>query len=64
MENQIGVAQNSKEQEFKRELASVINKFSWDNACNTPDFILADLLHWTLMNYQTTKDKNDKWHSQ
>ncbi len=56
-------ATNSKETEFKRELASVISKFSWDNYCNTPDFILADMLHWTLLNYHNAKRLNDKWHT-
>lgn len=62
LNNISGTVTNNKEIEFKRELASVLNKFSWDNYCNTPDFILSDFLHWTLLNYRTTKQKNDDWH--
>lgn len=59
----INPTSNSKETDFKHALASVINEYSWDNYCNTPDFILSDMLHWTLLNYSTTKQKNDKWHT-
>ena len=30
--------------EFKKELEQLLNSYSVDNACNTPDFILAQML--------------------
>lgn len=56
-------AASSKETDFKRALASVTNEYSWDNYTNTPDFILSDMLHWTLLNYHNAKRLNDKWHT-
>lgn len=51
-----------KEEEFKKDLAEVINKHSREQYSNTPDFILADYLYWCLANYQNTINANFDWH--
>ena len=37
-------------EDFKKELASLLNRYSWDNACETPDHILADYVERCLTN--------------
>jgi hypothetical protein len=36
---------------FKRELATLLNRYSLDSATNTPDYILAEYLLNSLMAY-------------
>lgn len=51
------------ESPFQKELESLINRHSQENASNTPDFILAEYLGNCLDNYNKTVAKRDKWHS-
>lgn len=48
---------------FKKELESLINKYSLENNSNTPDFMLADYLINCFDAYNKIKVWNDKWHS-
>jgi hypothetical protein len=48
--------------EFKQALASVINKFSIDTDCSTPDFILADVCYYSLQTFHEAQHANQKWH--
>ncbi len=50
--------------EVEKELASVINKHSLENASNTPDFILAKFLATCLCAYNTACQDNGKWHTE
>lgn len=52
-----------KESPFQKELEQLINKFSQENASNTPDFILAEYLGNCLDNYNKTVAKRDNWHT-
>jgi hypothetical protein len=47
---------------FAGELTKLLNKYSVDNALNTPDFILANHVVRCLMVYKATKEENDHWH--
>lgn len=49
--------------EFQRELASLLNRHSLDNACNTPDFMLAGMLTEQLETYRKAVEANIRWHS-
>lgn len=47
--------------DFKKELAILINKYSYENGSDTPDFIVADYLAGCLEIYNATLNKRDKW---
>jgi len=47
--------------EFKKELTDLINKFSLDNKCNTPDYILCDYIVNCIETFYTTIDKRDSY---
>lgn len=49
--------------DFKKELTSLLNKYSWDKACETPDYILADYVERCLNNYCSTIGINMAWHN-
>lgn len=50
--------------EFEKELASILNKHGIDNACATPDFILAAYLNDCLAAYRKSVCWAGMWHSQ
>jgi hypothetical protein len=47
--------------DFADELSSVLNKHGWDGSCNTPDFILADMVEGFLRNHAQTMVKTMSW---
>jgi hypothetical protein len=47
--------------EIQLELAAVLNRYSMDAACNTPDFVLAEYLVDCIASYRKAKEANDKW---
>lgn len=47
---------------FQRELSQLLNKYSLDNACNTPDFMLAGMLTEQLETYRRVTEANIHWH--
>ena len=49
--------------DFKKELTSLLNRYSWDNACETPDHILADYVERCLTNLCGTINQDIAWHS-
>lgn len=51
-----------KEIQFKKDLASVINKHSRERFSNTPDFILAEYIYQCLSAYERTIKMNFDWH--
>ena len=46
--------EDKKYEEFVRELAHVINKYSVENRSDTPDFMLADFMAGCLNVYENT----------
>jgi hypothetical protein len=48
--------------EFKKDLENLLNKYSIDNDCNTPDFILAEHLVGCIEILKQTNFKNHRWH--
>lgn len=48
---------------FQDELRVLLNRHSLDNACETPDFILAGMLTEHLEAYRKTIQANIRWHS-
>ncbi len=48
--------------EFKRELESLINRYSIENGSNTPDFLLAEYLITCLAAFEATSIAREKWH--
>jgi hypothetical protein len=65
---------NSKEKEsnvkeekieaFKKDLSMVINKYSFENGSNTPDFILADYLYSCLISFNRASNARGDWYDQ
>ena len=51
------------EKEFKKELASLLNRYGFDGACETPDWILADYVERCLRNFGCIIAKDIAWHS-
>ncbi len=48
--------------DFQRELARLLNRHSLDDACRTPDFILAGMLTEHLEAHRKTMDATVRWH--
>lgn len=48
--------------ELERELSSVLNRFSQENASNTPDFILAQFLLGCLAAWNTGVQQRETWY--
>lgn len=42
---------------FRSELRELLNRYSVDNACNTEDFLLADLIIDNLITYKSIVDR-------
>lgn len=49
-------------EEFRKELAAVLNKYSMENGSNTPDFLLADYLIGCLRGLDTAIRMRDNWY--
>jgi hypothetical protein len=47
---------------FEKELEGLINKYSLENASNTPDFILAEYLKDCLSAFNTAVKKRTDWY--
>lgn len=47
---------------FETELQSLINKFSMENASNTPDFILAEYMKFCLDAFNQAVQQREKWY--
>lgn len=54
----------AQENEFKRDLAEVINRHSREGRSNTPDFVLADYLYKCLLAYEIAVMENFNWHKE
>ena len=49
--------------DFRKELASLINKHSKENGSNTPDFILVEYLDDCLKAYDKSSEHRERWHT-
>lgn len=47
---------------MEKELADLLNKYSRENASNTPDFLLAEYLMDCLRAYERVVEQNRRWH--
>lgn len=48
--------------EFKKELQHLINRYSIENGSNTPDFLLADYLVTCLENFNNISKQREQWY--
>lgn len=48
--------------EFERDLTSLLNRYSMENASNTPDFILAHFLCQCLAAWNEITQRRNNWH--
>ena len=46
-----------------KELAVLMNKYGWDDWCNTPDYLLAEFIVDAVQAYGRTMNRNMLWHS-
>lgn len=51
---------DEKYEEFVRDIAKVINRHSYENRSNTPDFVLAAYMVGCLTVYENTVNKRDE----
>lgn len=49
---------------FKDELAKLINRFSKENECNTPDFILAKYLCACMESFNAAVNRRSLWYGE
>jgi hypothetical protein len=52
-----------KRDEIERDLAVLINKYSLENDCNTPDFIIAQYLYNCLINLHSFQGCRSLWYN-
>jgi hypothetical protein len=51
----------SKKEKILKELTEVINGNSMENDCDTPDYILAEMMYGLYENYCKTVKSRDRW---
>lgn len=49
--------------QFKKDLTSLINRYSREHKSNTPDFILAEYMNGCLETFERIIARRDEWHS-
>lgn len=52
----------NRQEEFHRDLAALLNRYSRENGSNTPDFILADYLLLCLIAYDAAVQRRAEWY--
>jgi len=53
-----------KNQNFKDELTTLINKYSMENGSDTPDYMLADYMMMSLMNFHYVTKRRTNWYKE
>lgn len=48
--------------DFRRELAALINRYSYENASDTPDFILAEFMSGCLEHFERATRSREHWY--
>lgn len=61
-ETQLGSETARDHSDFRGDLASLINAYSLENVSNTPDFVLAQLLHECLVAFDKATITRDHWY--
>lgn len=64
VDQEVPVKAEPETSDLERELASVLNKHSAENASNTPDFILAEYLMACLTAFNAANNKCREWQGQ
>lgn len=54
--------EDKKIENFKRDLAKLINLYSLESVSNTPDFIIAEYLTNTLLEFDKLMQSRDNWY--
>ena len=54
--------ESSSTNEFQKELEHLINKYSIENKCDMPDFLLAEMVVGFINNIGESIKKNLDWH--
>ena len=54
--------EDKKIENFKRDLAKLINIYSLESVSNTPDFIIAEYLTNTLLEFDKLMQSRDNWY--
>lgn len=49
------------EKEFKEQLRSLLNKYGYDTASDTPDYLLAEMLESYLQTFVAKVKQRDAW---
>lgn len=62
LEAQVSKANGDTEEDFTKELQSLINRHSKENGSNTPDFILAHYLNRCLDTFDIITKRREKWY--
>jgi hypothetical protein len=62
LEAQVSKANGDTEEDFTKELSSLINRHSKENGSNTPDFILAHYLNKCLDTFDLITKRREKWY--
>ncbi len=53
---------DEKYEALRKEIKSILNKYSQENRSNTPDFMLADFMLGCLNVYENTISAREKWY--
>lgn len=52
----------SKMSEFQKDLESLLNRYSKENESNTPDYILAHYIKYSLIAYNQATNLREEWY--
>lgn len=58
-----GARQVSNYVDFRDDLETLINRYSMENGCDTPDFILADYLAACLIAFDNATNSRTDWYT-
>lgn len=56
------IVSTDKDNEFRRELSSLLNRFCRENCSDTPDFLLAEYLSDCLNAFDTAVRERERWY--
>lgn len=48
--------------DFRKELSQLLNKHSKENGSDTPDFVLAEFLHQSILAFDLAIDLRETWY--
>ncbi|MCK9209213.1 MAG: hypothetical protein M0P61_00115 [Ignavibacteriaceae bacterium] len=62
IEQQVSREVGGREKNIVKDIATIINQHSRENASNTPDFILAEYLERCLITFEMASNAREKWY--